>query len=134
MLFFTYETEKNIRTMCVCVLINLILIWFDLIFWWFNATFSSISTLSWRPVLVVESSTPFFYFTKLGANTHRIGDGLVWAVRSNDLTHWATRAPCVYYKKVWGILIFFLYSIIYCQTTFGLKPITTILLTKWVLV
>jgi hypothetical protein len=32
-----------------------------------------------------ESSAP-------GANPRRIGDRLVWAVRSNDLTHWATRA------------------------------------------
>ena len=30
-------------------------------------------------------------FTKPGANARRIGDRLVWAVRSNDLTHWTTR-------------------------------------------
>jgi hypothetical protein len=29
-------------------------------------------------------------FTKPGANARHIGDGLVWAVRSNDLTHWTT--------------------------------------------
>jgi hypothetical protein len=28
----------------------------------------------------------------LGANPYRIGDRLVWAVRSNDLAHWATQA------------------------------------------
>ena len=38
-------------------------------------------------------SAPFLQFTKLGANPRRIGDRLVWAVRSSDLTHWATRAP-----------------------------------------
>jgi hypothetical protein len=36
---------------------------------------------------------PFLLFTKLGMNPRRIGDRLVWAVRSNDLTHWVTRAP-----------------------------------------
>ena len=30
-------------------------------------------------------------FTKPGANARCIGDRLVWAVRSNDLTHWTTR-------------------------------------------
>ena len=34
----------------------------------------------------------FFKFTNLGANPRRIGDRLVWAVRSIDLTHWTTRA------------------------------------------
>jgi hypothetical protein len=29
-------------------------------------------------------------FTKPGANPRRIGDRLVWVVRSSDLTHWAT--------------------------------------------
>ena len=92
------------------------LIWFD--FWCFNATFSNISAISWRPVLVVEEAgVPgenhrpwtsnwktlslaaasrvhlFVLFTKPDANPRRIGDRLVWAVRSNDLTHWATRAP-----------------------------------------
>ena len=32
-----------------------------------------------------ESSAPFF--TKPGSNPRRIGDRLVWVVRSNDLTH-----------------------------------------------
>jgi hypothetical protein len=36
---------------------------------------------------------PFLWFTELCANSRRIGDRLVWAVRSNDLTYWATRAP-----------------------------------------
>ena len=40
-----------------------------------------------------ESSTPFLLFTKLGANPRRIGDRLVWVVKSNNVTHWATRAP-----------------------------------------
>ena len=86
----------------------------------FNATFSNISAISWRPVSVVEEggvpgenhrswasngSTlslaaasgvhPFLSFRKLGANSLRIGDRLVWVVRSNDLTHWATQAPCM---------------------------------------
>jgi hypothetical protein len=30
-------------------------------------------------------------FTKPGTNPCHIGDRLVWAVRSNDLTHWTTR-------------------------------------------
>jgi len=75
----------------------------------FNATFSTISAISWRPVLVLEeagvprentpdkqlinfitcgceSSAPFWViYTKLGANPRRIGDRLVWAVRSSDL-------------------------------------------------
>ena len=65
----------------------------------FNATFSNISTISWRPALLVkearrepptmgnqqiicitcghESSAPFLKFTKLGANPRRISDRLV---------------------------------------------------------
>ena len=39
-----------------------------------------------------ESSAPFLWFTKPGANPRRIGDRLLWTARSNDLTHWATRA------------------------------------------
>ena len=89
-----------------------------LIFWCFNANFNNISAISWRPVLVVEeaavrgknpptmgkqlvnfitcgceSSAPFLLLTKSGANPRRIGDRLVWVVRSNDLTHWAIRVP-----------------------------------------
>jgi hypothetical protein len=30
-----------------------------------------------------------------GANPRRIGDRLVWVVRSNDLAPWATRAPAI---------------------------------------
>jgi hypothetical protein len=33
---------------------------------------------------------PYLYYIKLGANPRRIADRLVWAVRYNDLTHWAT--------------------------------------------
>ena len=89
--------------------------WFDLIwFWCFNAPFNNISALSWRPVLVeyperttdhgqatgklyhlrlrVEC-TVFFVIYKAGREPTRIGDRIVWVVRSNDLTHWATRAP-----------------------------------------
>ena len=40
-----------------------------------------------------RSSALFLLFTKLGANPRRFGDRLVWAVRSNDLTHWATWDP-----------------------------------------
>jgi hypothetical protein len=79
----------------------------------FNATFSYIMTTSFsgggsrstrreQPTmgkqLVIyitcgcESSALFFVITKLGANPRHIGDRLVWVVRSNDLTHWATRA------------------------------------------
>ena len=44
-----------------------------------------------------ESSAPFLLFTKLGSNPRRIGDKLVWVVRSNDLTHWATWAPILFW-------------------------------------
>jgi len=72
----------------------------------FNATFSNISAISWRPVLVVEeaglprenhrpwvkqlvnfitcgceSSAPFFVIYKAGRNSRHIGDRLVWVVR-----------------------------------------------------
>ena len=41
-----------------------------------------------------ESSALFFcLFTKPGLNPRRIGDRLVWVVRSSDLTHWAIRVP-----------------------------------------
>ena len=70
----------------------------DGVFFVLNATFSNISAISWRPVLVVEeagvpptigkqlvnfitcgckSSAPFLSFTKPGANPRRIGDRLV---------------------------------------------------------
>ena len=91
----------------------------------FNTTFSNISAISWRPVLVLEEAGvpeenhrlwasnwstlslaaasrlhPFLWFTKPGANPRRIGDRLVWVVRSSDLAHWATRAPYSLYDKV----------------------------------
>jgi len=34
--------------------IKRVFIWFIFYFWCFNATFSNISAISWRPVLVVE--------------------------------------------------------------------------------
>jgi hypothetical protein len=45
-----------------------------------------------------ESSAPFLWFTKLGANPRHIGDRLVWVVRSNDLTHWYRyiNVKCIY--------------------------------------
>jgi hypothetical protein len=43
--------------------------------------------------LYVYVLLPFLWFTKPGANPRRVGDMLVWAVRSNDLTHQATRTP-----------------------------------------
>ena len=83
----------------------------------FNATFSIISAISWRPVLVVEeggvpgenhrpwgkqlvnfitcgceSSAPLFVIYKAGREPTPY-DRLVWVARSNDLTHWATWAP-----------------------------------------
>jgi hypothetical protein len=39
----------------------------------------------------------------LFCNLRRIGDRLVWVVRSNDLTHWATRAPPYLLKRVRAI-------------------------------
>jgi hypothetical protein len=97
---------------CMCYICTRLIDW--LIFWCFNATFRNISAISWWPVLVVERKPEYperttdpgqatgklyhlrlrvectFYFTKLGSNPRRIGDRFVWAVRSNDLTHWAT--------------------------------------------
>ena len=70
-------------------------------FWCFNASFSNISAISWRPVLVEEAGGPgeshrswasiwktlslaaasrvhhLFLFTEPGANPRRIGDRLV---------------------------------------------------------
>ena len=93
----------------------------------FNATFSNISAISWRSVLLsgggsrstqreppplgkqlanfitcgcCEPSAPFLLFTKLGVNPRCIGDRLVWAVRSNDPTYWATRSPSLLVS--WG--------------------------------
>ena len=52
-------------------------------------------------------------FTMPGANPRCIGDRLVWAVRSNDLTHWTTRdlfllhvfawlqVHCVFFVVIW---------------------------------
>ena len=40
----------------IFLLTNMILIFFLFDFWCFNATFSSISAISWRPVLVVEEA------------------------------------------------------------------------------
>jgi hypothetical protein len=45
-----------------------------------------------------KSSAPFLLFTKPGANPRRIGDRLVWVVRSNDLTHWATHYCLSFYS------------------------------------
>jgi hypothetical protein len=86
--------------------------WFDLIwFLVFNGTFSNISAISWRPVLVVEEAgenhRPWCkqlvnFITCVCESSHgvhpfcniqsRISDRLVWvASLSNYLTHWATR-------------------------------------------
>ena len=52
-------------------------------------------------------------FTKPGANPRCIGDRLVWAFKSNDLTHWTTRdlfllhvfawlqVHCVFFVVIW---------------------------------
>jgi len=80
----------------------------------FNATFSNISAISWRPALVVEevpgenhrlweATGKLYHF----ANPCRIGDTLVWTVRSNDLTHWATRAPNSL-SNLWVFYFFYL--------------------------
>jgi hypothetical protein len=73
-----------------------LIFWIDFLV--FNATFSNISALSWRPVLKpeyperpptmgkqlvnfitcgCESSVPFLQFAKPGVNPRRIGDRLV---------------------------------------------------------
>ena len=51
-------------------------------------------------------------FTKPGANPCHIGDRLVWAVRSNDLTHWTTRD--LFFFVVCFCLITLCIIIIYC--------------------
>ena len=54
-------------------------------------------------------------FTKPGANARRIGDRLVWAVRSNDLTHWTTRDIFFpFFVVVCFCLITLCIIIIYC--------------------
>jgi hypothetical protein len=74
--------------------LTLILIWF-----WFivlNTTFSNISAISWRLVLVVEEAVvpecTFFVNYKGRREPTRIGgDRLVWVVRSsNYLARWVT--------------------------------------------
>jgi hypothetical protein len=53
----------------------------------FNATFSNISAIPWRPVLVVEETgvasrvRPLLSFTKPDANPRRIVDRFVWVDR-----------------------------------------------------
>jgi hypothetical protein len=51
-------------------------------------------------------------FTKPGANPRHIGDRLVWAVRSKDLTHWTTRDLFLLYVFVWlhCVLLYIVYS------------------------
>ena len=53
-------------------------------------------------------------FTKQGANPCHIGDRLVWAVRSNDLTHWTTRDLFFPFFVVCFCLITLCIIIIYC--------------------
>ena len=52
------ETEVNgsivINMISTHIILALLWFWFD--FWYFNSTFSNISTISWRPVLVVEEA------------------------------------------------------------------------------
>jgi hypothetical protein len=56
---------------------------------------------------VMFHSSCLSFCTNRGTNPRRIGDRLVWAVGSNDLTHWATWIPTTrehrYYKE-WYIL------------------------------
>ena len=51
-------------------------------------------------------------FTKPGANPCHIGDRLVWAVRSNDLTHWTTWDLFLLYVFAWlhCVLLYIVYS------------------------
>jgi hypothetical protein len=46
-------------------------------------------------------------FTKPGANPRHIGDRLVWAVGSNDLTHWTT----------WDLFFLFFFVVCFCLIT-----------------
>ena len=104
--FFGLSWYDNYEHYVVDILIKLDWLIDWLICWYFNATFSNISAISWRPVLMVEEAgVPgenhrpwasnwwalslaaagrvhlFLYFTKPGANPRRIGDRLVWVVR-----------------------------------------------------
>ena len=49
--FYWFVSVVNIN-----VIVQIILLFFFLIFWCFNANFSNISAISWRPVLVVEDA------------------------------------------------------------------------------
>ena len=116
-------------------------------FWCFNATFNNISAISWRPVLVVEKpeyperttdhgqATGKLYHLRLRvewtllcnlqsrARTHTVLviGYIVWVVRSNDLTHWATPAPLgcikiVIWKK-YRVLILYLLPVAYLESS-----------------
>jgi hypothetical protein len=50
-------------------------------------------------------------FTKPGANPCHIGDRLVWAVRSNDLTHWTTWDLFLLYVFAWLHCVLLLYIV-----------------------
>ena len=50
-------------------------------------------------------------FTKPGANPCHIGDRLVWAVGSNDLTHWTTRDLFLLYVFAWLHCVLLLYIV-----------------------
>jgi hypothetical protein len=54
-------------------------------------------------------------FTKPGANPRHIGDRLVWAVRSNDLTHWTTWDVFVWLHCV---LLYIVYSWLHVHCVF----------------
>jgi hypothetical protein len=71
---------------------------------------------------------PFWKFTKLGANPCHIGDRLVWVARSNDLSHWATRAPGLF-----GLMVLPLLSItgIYIHTGLLISVLFGVFIVLW---
>ena len=121
-----YQARKLIEWSCLYVYRFCLSYDFSSGYWWliwflvFNATFSSISAISWRPVLVVEEAGEpptmgnqlVSFITKPGAIPRRIGDRLV--------THWATQAQwilcffviCAFLLFVLFVLLLFCYFVI----------------------
>jgi hypothetical protein len=54
-------------------------------------------SLLWKLIYVLLSFYKYYWWHFLTYST-RIGDRLVWVVRSSDLTHWATRALHNHYE------------------------------------
>ena len=72
---------------CVLLLLYIVYSWYIVYF------FCNLNLNFWcfMPLSAIFQLYHGDQFTKPGANPRHIGDRLVWAVRSNDLTHWTTQ-------------------------------------------